>query len=78
MSKAEILEEISKLSKEERDEIRARLAETDRDDWNDADDPLSSEQKALLEQRLADHDAHPETSIPLEEAVVQLKARFGA
>ena len=45
MSKIEILDELPKLTKEERFEI-------------DDDDPLSEEQKALLEARLRDMDLH--------------------
>ena len=77
MSKAEILEEIPKLTSAEREEIRARLDELDGNQWDDADDPLTSEEKALLDARLADMEAHPETSIPWAEAEARLKARFG-
>jgi len=38
---------------------------------------LTSEEKALLDARLADMEAHPETSIPWVEAEARLKARFG-
>src|SRR5215510_13019045 len=64
MSKTEILDELPKLTKEERFEIRLKLAELDGDNWLDDDDPLSDEQKALLETRLKDMEMHPETSIP--------------
>lgn len=68
MSKAEILEELPKLTADERNEIRLKLAELDGDDWLDADDPLTDEEKALLEARLADIEQHPEKSIPWEDA----------
>jgi hypothetical protein len=77
MSKTEILEELPKLTSEERFEIRLKLAELDGDDWLDDDDPLSDEEKALLETRLADMDRHPEHSIPWEEARRRIEARFG-
>ena len=77
MSKAEILAEIPKLTAEERYEIRLKIAELDGDGWLDADDPLTEEQKALLEARLADMEKHPEKSIPWPEAEARLKARFG-
>ena len=77
MSKAEILAEIPKLTKEERHEIRVKLAEMDSDGWLDEDDPLSDADKALLETRLEDMEKHPEKSIPWEEAEALLKARFG-
>jgi putative addiction module component (TIGR02574 family) len=77
MSKAEILAEIPKLTKEERHEIRVKLAEMDSDGWLDEDDPLNDADKALLETRLEDMEKHPEKSIPWEEAAARLKARFG-
>ncbi len=77
MSKAEILAELPKLTKEERYEIRVRLAEMDSGGWLDADDPLTDEQKALLEARLEDMEKHPGKSIPWKDAEARLKARFG-
>lgn len=77
MSKTEILEELQKLTPEERDEIRGKLAEFDGDMWLDSDDPLTDKEKALLEARLEDMEKHPEKSIPWEEAEARLKARFG-
>jgi putative addiction module component (TIGR02574 family) len=79
MSKAQILEELMKLTPEERKEVRAKLNEMDplEDAWLDEDDSLSEAQKALLEERLADLERHPEKSIPWEEAKARLNARFG-
>ena len=77
MSKVEILAEIPKLTPDERHEIRLKIAELDGDGWLDEDDPLTEEQKALLEARLADTEKHPETSTPWPEAEARLKARFG-
>jgi putative addiction module component (TIGR02574 family) len=76
MSKTEILEELPKLTREERFEIRLKLAELDGDGWLDDDDPLTDEQKALLETRLADIELHPENSIPWEELKRRLEERF--
>jgi Putative addiction module component len=76
MSKTEILDELPKLTKEERFEIRVRLAELDGDNWLDDDDPLSDGQKALLEARLRDMEASPESSIPWPEAKRRLQERF--
>ena len=76
MSKAEILEELPKLTADERNEIRLKLAELDGDDWLDADDPLTDEEKALLEARLADIEQHPEKSIPWEDAKKRIGVRF--
>ena len=53
-----------------------KLAELDGDDWLDDDDPLTDEQKALLEARLRDMELHPETSIPWAEAKRRLQERF--
>lgn len=77
MSKTEILDEILKLTSEERWEIRLKLAELDGDGWLDDDDPLTDEQKALLEARLADLEQHPEKSIPWEEAKRRIEERLG-
>jgi len=77
MTTAEILEELPKLTDDERQEIRRKLTELDVNEWLDTDDPLTDEEKALLEARLADIEAHPEKSIPWEEAKKRLEARFG-
>jgi putative addiction module component (TIGR02574 family) len=80
MSKAEILVELPKLPPEDRAEIQSRIEELatgGTDGWLDADDPLTDEQKALLDARLDDLDKHPEKSIPWSEAETRLKARFG-
>jgi putative addiction module component (TIGR02574 family) len=76
MSKTEILEELPKLTSEERYEIRLKLAELDSDDWLDDDNPLTDAEKALLEARLADMEEHPERSIPWEEARRRIEERF--
>jgi len=76
MNKTEILDELPKLTREERFEIRLKLAELDGDNWLDDDYPLSDEQKALLEARLIDMEQHPETSIPWPEAKHRLQERF--
>ena len=48
MSKTEILEELPKLTKTERQEIRLRLAELDSEDWLD-DEDRAALHKALME-----------------------------
>ena len=77
MSKADILEQLPKLTKEERMEIRLKLAQLDPHEWLDEDDPLTDEEKAVLETRLEDMEKHPEKSIPWAEAEARRKARFG-
>jgi hypothetical protein len=66
MSKTEILEELPKLTKMERQEIRLRLAELDSDDWLD-EDPLTFHEKALLEARLAAYAKDPDAGGTWEE-----------
>ena len=52
MSKVEILDELAKLTTEERKEIRLKLTELDGDSWLDTNEPLTNAEKALLEARL--------------------------
>lgn len=75
MSTAEIIEELSKLSADERHEVRVKLAQMDGGEWMDADDPLSDADKALLEERIADMENHPDKSIPWEDAEARLVKR---
>jgi hypothetical protein len=77
MTKAEILEELRKLPADQRYEIRVELAELDGDGWLDEDDPLTIEEKALLDARLADIERHPEKSIPWDEARRRIEEQFG-
>jgi len=77
MSKAEILEEVLKLPKEERDEIRYKLAELDNDGWLDEDDPLTEGDKALIDKRLAEHAADPQSAVPWEKVKASLEEKFG-
>jgi putative addiction module component (TIGR02574 family) len=75
MSLAEILAEIPRLTSVERRRLAAKLFEFE-GDWNDGDDPLSPEEKHLLESRLASHDRDPSSAVPSEEAKARLLARF--
>jgi len=75
MSKAEILQELSKLTPEERQEVRLRLAELDQDDWLD-EGVLTDAEKALIEERFRDLEANPQTSLPWAEAKARLLAPF--
>ena len=54
-----------------------KLAELDGERWLDDDDPLTDEQKALLEARLADMDQQPEASLPWDEARKRIESRLG-
>ena len=76
MSKTEILEELPKLTKTERDEIRLKLAEIDGDGWFDNDEPLTEEEKALLDSRLAAYLEDPEKGSSWEEVESRIRARL--
>lgn len=76
MSKTEILEELPKLTSEERYEIRLKLAELDGDDWLENDDPLTDKEKALIESRIQAHEKNPETAVPWEEVKARLDRRL--
>ena len=75
MSKLEILSELPKLTPEERQEIRLRLAELDREEWLD-EGVLTEAEKALIEERFRDLEANPKTSIGWEDAKARLMAPF--
>ena len=80
MSKVEILEQLPKLTPEERHEVRANLDQLDgiaEDAWLDEDDPLSAEDKRLIDARLEAHERNPGAAIPWEQFDAQLKRRLG-
>ena len=76
MSKTEILEELPKLTKTERQEIRLKLAELDSDDWFDDEDPLTVQEKALLEARLAAYAKDPDAGSTWKEVEGRIRARL--
>ncbi len=76
MSKTEILEELLKLTKTERQEIRLRLAELDSDDWLNDEEPLTVHEKALLDVRLAAYAKDPDVGSTWEEVEGRMRARF--
>ena len=78
MSKTEILEELPKLSPENRYEIRLKLAELDGDGWLDDDDPLTDEEKALLAARLAAYEKDPDAGSLWEEVEGRVRARLNS
>ena len=75
MSKTEILEELPKLTKMERQEIRLRLAELDTDYWLDDEEPLTEREKTLLEARLAAYAKDPDAGSTWEEVEGRVQAR---
>ena len=76
MSKVEILEELANLTREERKEIRLRLAELDGNLWLDADDPLTDAEKALLDSRLAAYERDPDVGSSWAEVEARIRARL--
>lgn len=76
MSKTEILEELPKLTKAERQEIRLRLAELDSEDWLNDEDQLTLQEKALLEARLAAYAKDPDAGSTWEEVEGRIRARL--
>lgn len=73
MSKTEILEELSKLTKTERQEICLRF---DSDDWLDDEEPLTIQEKALLEARLAAYAKDPDAGSTWDEAEGRIRGRL--
>jgi len=78
MSKTEMLEELPKLTAEERPEIRLKLAELDGDGWLDDDDLMTDEEKALLEARLAAYEKDPDAGSSWEEVESRVRARLNS
>jgi putative addiction module component (TIGR02574 family) len=67
MSKTEILDELPRLTKIERQEIRLKLAELDSENWLDDEDPSTIHERALLEARLAAYAKDPDAGSTWEE-----------
>jgi putative addiction module component (TIGR02574 family) len=76
MSKAEILEELPRLTPAERHEILVKLTELDSDLWLDYDDPLTDEDKALIEARMDAHERTPETAVPWDDFKARMTQRL--
>ena len=73
MTKVEILNELPKLTKVERQEIRELLAELDGETWLD-DGELTEEEKRLIDSRFDECDRNPDAFIPWDEAKVRINA----
>jgi putative addiction module component (TIGR02574 family) len=76
MSKVEILEELPKLTTEERREILLKLAELDGDLWLDADEPLTDAEKAILDARLAAYEKDPDAGSSWTEVEARIRSRL--
>ena len=68
MSFAQVLEELSGLTFEQRQILIRRAVELD-------DPPLSETDEALVERRLAAHHADPQSSVSLDETKARLRTR---
>lgn len=76
MSKTEILEELPKLTKTERQEIPVQLAELNGEDWLVDEEPLTVHERALLDARLAAYVKDPESGSTWEEVEGRIQARL--
>jgi putative addiction module component (TIGR02574 family) len=76
MSKVEILEELPRLTTAERKEILLKLTELDGDVWLDAEDPLTAQEKAILDARLAAYDKDPEAGSSWAEVEARIRSRL--
>jgi len=69
MSLTEILAEIPKLSFAERQELVRRAIEVE-------DQDLTAEERAILDQRLADFRSNPNSGIPAEQLKAKVSRRL--
>ncbi len=76
MSFDEIMAELSKLTPEQRQLLRVRLAELDGENWMD-DGELSPAEMKLIEERIAEYERNPEAGVSLEEMEKRLRAKLG-
>ncbi|HEY4246903.1 MAG TPA: hypothetical protein VGM64_08610 [Lacunisphaera sp.] len=76
MSLKEVMAELPKLTLGERDLLRVRLAELAGEEWMD-EGQLSAAEKALIEERVAEHERNPAAAISWEMMEAKLKARYG-
>jgi hypothetical protein len=77
MSKTEtgIISELPKLMAEERREVLDKIWELDGGDWLDSGE-LTTAERVLIEQWVAEHEWNPDVAIPWEEVVERLRQRF--
>ena len=69
MTITQVLDELPDFTFEERQLLIRRAIELD-------DPPLSEAEEALIESRLAAHQANPGSSIPLEDMKARLRTRL--
>src|SRR5262245_48036459 len=75
MSKTDIMSELPKLTPDERREILDKIWELDGGDWLDSGE-LTPADRALIEQRLAEHERNPDAAVPWDEVEARLRQRF--
>ena len=78
MSKAQILEELPKLTPEELNEVQSRIEDLvvyGSDGWR-ADGELTDADKALLDARLAAYQKDPDAGSTWEEVEARIRARL--
>ena len=68
---SKLMEQIKQLSVDEQRALADEIYESLPDDLG-----LTPEQLDEAERRLAEHDAHPETSIPLEQVKAEIRAKY--
>jgi hypothetical protein len=68
MSVAAILDELPRLTTEERRLVADRL---------EALEDFSEAECSLIDQRIREHDAAPDSAIPLDQFRAAVKARYG-
>lgn len=76
MSFQDVLAELPKLTPEQRDALRARLAAMAGEEWMD-DGELTADQKAVIEARIADHERNPASGVLWEVMEEKLEVRYG-
>jgi putative addiction module component (TIGR02574 family) len=77
MSIAEVVEELPKLTAEDRDALRFRLLQLDREIWTDSINPLTDSEKALLDARLAAYRKDPDAGSSWEDVERRLLSKIG-
>jgi hypothetical protein len=75
MSKNEIIDELPKLTLEERREVLAKLLALDDTEWLDEGE-LSDEEKRIIIERLDACDKDPNGFIPWQQVKAELQRRF--
>ena len=76
MSRAEIMEELPKLSREDRRAIWNDIGAMDGFDGAWSDDRLTPDETALIESRMDRHRRDPKSALSLEEMLARLDKRL--